>query len=68
MQYPAVEKIQYSEILTQRYGFVEEANRTRVMSPARLAAQLRELARHHRPCCCARSTIRTGSRSRAACA
>ena len=45
MQYPAVEKVQYSEILTQRYGFVEEANATRAMSPVRLAAQLRELAR-----------------------
>ncbi len=45
MQYPAVEKVQYSEVVTQRYGFVEEANGTRVMSPARLAAHLRELAR-----------------------
>jgi hypothetical protein len=45
MQYPAVEKVQYSEILTQRYGLVEEANVTRAMSPVRLAAQLRELAR-----------------------
>ncbi len=45
MQYPAVEKIQYSEVLTQRYGFVEDANGTRAMSPVRLAAQLRELAR-----------------------
>ena len=45
MQYPAVEKLQYSEVLTQRYGFVEEGNGARAMSPARLAAQLRELTR-----------------------
>ena len=45
MQYPTVEKAQYSEVLTQRYGFVEEANGARAMTPARLVAQLRELAR-----------------------
>src|SRR5262245_9864270 len=45
MQYPAVQKLQYSEVLTQRYGFVEDASGTRAMSAVRLAAQLRELAR-----------------------
>jgi Metallo-beta-lactamase superfamily len=45
MQYPAVHKLQYSEVLTQRYGLIENATGAQVISPARLAAQLRELAR-----------------------
>ncbi len=45
MQYPAIQKLQFSEVLTPRYGFVEDADGTRPMSPARLAVQLRELTR-----------------------
>jgi hypothetical protein len=45
MQYPTVQKLQYSEVVTQRFGFIEDTNGTRAMSPVQLGAQLRELAR-----------------------
>src|SRR5262245_54444675 len=45
MQYPAAQNLEYSEVLAPRYGFVEDAKGPRAMSPVRLAAQLRELAR-----------------------
>lgn len=44
-QYPAVKKFQYTEGLTQRFGFIEDTNGIRPVSAARLAVQLRELAR-----------------------
>ena len=45
MQYPAVKKLQFSEVLTPRYGLIEDSDGTRPMSPIRLAVQLRELTR-----------------------
>jgi hypothetical protein len=45
MQYPTVKKLQFSEVVTQRFGLIEDANGTRPMSAIRLAVQLRELAR-----------------------
>ena len=44
-QYPTVKKFQYTEVLTQRFGFIEDTNGIRPVSAARLAVQLRELAR-----------------------
>jgi glyoxylase-like metal-dependent hydrolase (beta-lactamase superfamily II) len=45
MQYPTLKKFQYSEVLTPRFGLIEDASGTRPMSATRLAVQLRELAR-----------------------
>jgi len=45
MQYPAAKKFQFSEVVTPRFGLIEDAKGNRPMSAARLAVQLRELAR-----------------------
>jgi hypothetical protein len=45
MQYPTVQKLQFSEILTQRFGLIEDGTSFTAMSPVRLTVQLRELAR-----------------------
>jgi glyoxylase-like metal-dependent hydrolase (beta-lactamase superfamily II) len=45
MQYPAVAKIKYTEVVTPTYGFVTDEKGSTASSGVRLAAQLRELQR-----------------------
>jgi glyoxylase-like metal-dependent hydrolase (beta-lactamase superfamily II) len=45
MQYPAVETLKYTEVVTPAAGYVITGNQTAAMSGIRVAAQLRELER-----------------------